>query len=53
MQVHDGESIQDFNTHFRQVYFSLHEEDNPSAQLTFRWYAISLPKTMAMFILRK
>ena len=25
----------------------------PTAQLTFRWYVRSLPKTMVMFILRK
>ena len=53
MQVHDGESIQDFNTHFRQGYYSLNEEYSPSTQLIFPWYFLSFPNTMAMFILRE
>ena len=53
MQVNDGESINDFNIRFRQVFLSLHEKHRPSTDIMLEWYVQSLPKDMAMFILQK
>ena len=53
MQVNDGESINDFNIHFQQVFLSLHEKHRPSTNIMLECYVQSLPKDMAMFILQK
>ena len=53
MQVNDGESINDFNIRFQQVFLSLHEKHRPSTYIMLEWYVQSLPKDMAMFILQK
>ena len=48
-----GESINDFNIRFRQVFLSLHEKHRPSTDIMLEWYVQSLPKDIAMFILQK
>ena len=53
MEVSNGESIDDFNILFRQVFLSLHEKHRPSTDIMLEWYVQSLPKDMAMFILQK
>ena len=53
MQVNDGESINDFNIRFRQVFLSLHEKHRPSTDIMLEWYVQSLPKVISMFILQK
>ena len=44
MQVNDGESIDDFNIHFWQVFLSLHENHRPSTDIFLEWYVQYLPK---------